>query len=119
MLSAPMVSGDWAAVPVISAMGTGNKLHPEGFFVADIAQTSMCPLARVMRKELKKRGLENVRVVCSREAPQKPRAEKKRVEAKAAPVRQKDVPGSISFVPAAAGLVLAGAVVRALLGLEG
>lgn len=105
-----------AGVPVISSMGTGNKLHPEGFYVADIAQTQMCPLARVMRKELKKRGISGVPVVCSREEPRAPACAPPPEEDAA--YRKRQTPGSISFVPAAAGLVLAGAVVRGLLGLE-
>lgn len=113
-----------AGVPVISAMGAGNKLHPELFEVADIEKTSVCPLARVMRRELKKRGIRGVKVVYSKEEPLAIPAEKQPEEQPAAeaPVRpgtpKTVVPGSISFVPAAAGLVLAGAVVRGLLGLE-
>lgn len=116
-----------AGVPVISSMGTGNKLHPEGFCMVDIAATSMCPLARVMRRELKKRGIAGVPVVCSGEEPLRPRvpAQAEAAEAKPgetelaqAPAYQKRcAPGSISFVPAAAAMVLAGAVVRGLLGL--
>ncbi len=99
-----------AGVPIISSMGTGNKLCAEGFSVMDIADTSMCPLARVMRKELKARGIEGVRVVCSGEAPLQP-AQKALVPAG----RRAASPASISFVPAAAGMVLAGEVVRNLL----
>lgn len=88
--------------PIISCMGTGNKLDPTRFEIADIYQTSECPLARVMRTELRKRGIPKLRVVYSREKPMKP----------AGPDR---VPGSISFVPAAAGLILAGEAVRQLL----
>lgn len=114
-----------AGVPVISAMGAGNKLHPELFEVADIAKTSVCPLARVMRRELKKRGIQGVKVVYSKEEPRvlpgMPAAMPQAPVIAGAPTRpgkpKTVVPGSISFVPAAAGLVLAGAVVRDLLGL--
>lgn len=112
-----------AGVPIISAMGAGNKLHPEKFDVMDISKTQACPLARVMRRELKKRGISKVKVVCSSEVPLKPaQAEAGGADdagestAQAAPQTRKDTPGSISFVPSAAGLVLAGAVVRDLLG---
>ncbi len=100
-----------AGVPVISAMGTGNKLDPSGFTVADISETSICPLARVMRRELKKRGISGVKVVYSREE-----ARQSGPAADASPFRR-STPGSISFVPSAAGLILAGAIVRDLTGL--
>ncbi len=101
-----------AGVPVISSMGAAGKLRPEGFRVMDIAKTRGCPLARVMRKELKKRGISNVPVVCSEEETAPPRL----VPPQEPGVpRKRSVPGSISFVPAAAGLVLAGEVVRSLL----
>ncbi|MBQ2287611.1 MAG: tRNA threonylcarbamoyladenosine dehydratase [Lachnospiraceae bacterium] len=87
-------------IPVISSMGTGNKLDPSKLEVADIYKTSMCPLAKVMRKELKNRGVKHLKVVYSTEAP----------------VVNYRTPGSISFVPASAGLLLASAVVRDLLG---
>ena len=93
-----------AGTPVISAMGAGNKLDPTRFRVADLAETSVCPLARVMRKRLKQRGIEHVQVVYSDELP-------------TVLLNGERAPGSISFVPSAAGLILAGAVVRGLLGL--
>ena len=97
-----------AGTPVISSMGAGNKLHPELFEVADLYQTSVCPLARVMRRELKKRGVDRLKVVYSKEEAQTPRIqlsdESKRV-----------IPGSIAFVPSAAGLILAGEVIRDLI----
>ena len=101
-------------VPVISSMGTGNKLDPTAFRVADISRTAVCPLARIMRKELKKRGVEHLKVVYSREKPlsQKPGN---------APVPEsgrRAVPGSVPFVPAVAGLILAGEVVRDLTGCQ-
>lgn len=99
-------------IPVISSMGAGNKLDPAAFEAADIYETSVCPLARVMRRELKKRGISSLRVVYSREEPAAPKFG-------AAPVPGKrQTPGSVSFVPSAAGLILAGEVVRALIKTE-
>ncbi len=88
-------------VPVISAMGAGNKVNPVGFKVADIYDTKVCPLARVMRRELKKRGIESLKVVYSEEEPMKSGT---------------DFPASCAFVPSVAGLVIAGEVVRDLIG---
>jgi len=88
-----------AGVPVISCMGAGNKLDPARFEVATLAKTSVCPLCKVMRRRLKGHGIEDVRVVYSREVPQRLHP-----------------PGSVSFVPSAAGLVLAGEIIRALTG---
>ena len=96
-------------MPVISCMGTGNKFHPERFEVTDISKTSVCPLAKVMRKELKVRGIKNVKVVYSKEEPQKP------AESKETGKRQ--IPGSLSFVPPVAGLLLAGEVIRHIAGI--
>ena len=96
-----------ANVPVISAMGAGNKLNATAFEVADISKTSVCPLARVMRRELKKRGIEHVKVVYSKEEPI-PSALKDAETGKS-------VPGSISFVPSVVGLILAGEVVKDLI----
>ncbi|WP_312060967.1 tRNA threonylcarbamoyladenosine dehydratase [Anaerotignum sp.] len=100
-----------AGVPIISCMGTGNKLDPSRFEVADIAKTSVCPLAKVMRKELKERGIRDVKVVYSKELPRKPR------ESLESGKRQ--IPGSLSFVPPAAGMVLAGEVICYLAGIVG
>ena len=100
-----------AGVPVISAMGAGNKLNPEGFKVADIYDTKVCPLAKVMRRELKKRNIDSLKVVYSEEEPLKvfvndddPDENKPR----------KATPGSIAFVPAVAGLVMASAIIKDL-----
>ena len=104
-----------AGVPVICSMGTGNKLDPSALRVADIYQTSVCPLARVMRRELKKRGVEALKVVYSRETPVEPYSNSPAFAGM--PASEKDaVPGSTAFVPAAAGLILAGQVVRDLTG---
>ena len=100
-------------IPLISSMGTGNKLHPELFEIADIYQTSVCPLCRVMRKELKKRGVPNLKVLYSREEPLKPS-----IPPGAVPSQKRSVPGSVSFVPPAAGLLIAGYVVRDLCGIQ-
>lgn len=98
-----------AGVPVISCMGTGNKFHPERFEVTDISKTSVCPLAKVMRKELKVRGIKNVKVVYSKEEPQKP--------AESPETGKRQIPGSLSFVPPVAGLLLAGEVIRHIAGI--
>lgn len=95
-------------VPIISCMGTGNKLDPTRFEVADISKTSMCPLARVMRKELAKRGIRHMKVVYSQEEALTPSG----WEAEAAAIGKRQIPGSVSFVPGAAGLILAGEVIR-------
>lgn len=101
-----------AGTPIISCMGAGNKLDPTAFRVADIYETSVCPLARVMRKELKRRGVRRLKVVYSQEIPRTPEGELYQ-ESLAGEVRRQ-VPGSVAFVPAAAGLILAGEVVKDL-----
>ena len=93
-----IVQAKEAGVPVISAMGAGNKVHPEMFEIADIYKTEMCPLAKVMRRELKNRGIKKLKVVYSKEKP----------------VYKGDVPGSIAFSPSVAGLLMASEVVRDL-----
>ena len=106
-------------VKIISAMGSGNKLDPTVFEITDISKTQGCPLARVMRKELRKRGIQHLKVVYSREEPLSP-ARPIETEAPAGSdtrpgsTARRATPGSISFVPAAAGLVLASAVIRDL-----
>jgi tRNA A37 threonylcarbamoyladenosine dehydratase len=93
-------------IPIISCMGAGNKLDPTMFQVGDIYETNTCPLAKVMRKELKKRGIKDLKVVWSREKPIKINVEKDNV--------RKSVPGSVSFVPSVAGLILASEVIKDL-----
>jgi tRNA A37 threonylcarbamoyladenosine dehydratase len=88
-------------IPLISAMGTGNKLDPTQFEVADIYATSVCPLCRVMRRELKRRDVKQLKVVYSREEPQRKPGQ--------------EYPASISFVPPVAGLILAGEVIKSLI----
>lgn len=96
-------------VPIISSMGTGNKLDPTAFKVADIFKTKVCPLARVMRYELKKRGIKKLKVVYSEEEPKKPLTQCEEETAK------KEPPGSNAFVPPVAGLIIAGEVVKDLI----
>ena len=112
-------------IPVISAMGTGNKLDPTRFEITDIYKTSICPLAKVMRKELKKRNVDSLKVIYSKEEPIKPDntsssscktncicppgAEHKCTE-------RRDIPGSVAFVPSVAGLIIAGEVVKDIAG---
>ncbi len=94
-----------AGAPVISCMGAGNKLDPTAFQVADVSKTSVCPLARVMRRELKKRGIEHVKVVYSTEPALSPGPSDEETG-------RRSTPGSVAFVPAVAGLILAGEVIK-------
>ncbi len=110
-----IVRADKAGVPIISSMGAGNKLNPSLFEVSDIYKTSVCPLARTMRRELKQRGIKKLKVVYSKEAPIKPVAEDLS-DAEEAPEGRRALPGSTAFVPAAAGLVAAGEVICDLVG---
>ena len=97
-----------AGTPIICCMGTGNKLDASAFQVADISKTSMCPLARIMRKELGKRGIKHLKVVYSQEEALSPTG----WEEEAAALGKRQIPGSVAFVPGAAGLILAGEVVK-------
>ena len=99
-------------VPLISCMGTGNKLDPSAFRVEDLAKTSMDPLARVMRRELGKRGIKHLKVVYSPEEALTPQGGREEAER----LGKRQIPGSISFVPGAAGLILAGEVIRHIAG---
>ena len=99
-----------AGVPIISSMGAGNKLDPTAFRVADISKTKVCPLARIMRKELKKRGIYSLKVVYSEEPPMEPAAP----EGEEPEAGRRSIPGSVSFVPSVAGLIIAGEVVKDL-----
>lgn len=101
-------------IPIISSMGTGNKLDPTQFEVTDIYKTSVCPLAKVMRKELKNRGIKNLKVVYSKEEiikMEKAINERNRGDFSEKQVRNQ-VPASISFVPSVAGLIIAGEVIK-------
>lgn len=104
-----------AGVPVISCMGTGNKLDPAGFRVSDISKTSSCALARIMRKECSKRGIKGVKVVWSPELPLEPQPDPDEIpEPQREGSSRRSLPGSMSFVPGVAGLIMAGEVVRDL-----
>ena len=117
-----------ASVPIISSMGAGNKMDPTAFEVADIYETSVCPLARVMRKELKKRGIKKLKVVYSKEPPMTPiedMAVSCRTNCICPPgterkcTQRRQVPGSNAFVPSVVGLIIAGEVVKDLTGAGG
>lgn len=101
-------------IPLISCMGTGNKLHPELFEITDISKTSVCPLCKVMRKELKERGIYHLKVLYSKEKPIDTSA-RSTGEDKG---MRRSLPGSISFVPPVAGLLIAGEVIREIAGVE-
>lgn len=112
-----------AGVPIISSMGAGNKVDPSAFEVADIYQTSVCPLAKVMRRELKKRGIEKLKVVYSKEPALPPAdmeadamADEDGSGAGEKPLKRRRIPGSNAFVPPVAGLIMAGEVIRDLTG---
>jgi tRNA A37 threonylcarbamoyladenosine dehydratase len=97
-----------AGVPIISAMGAGNKLDATAFRVADIAKTSVCPLAKVMRQELRKRGINHLKVVYSEEKPLSPALSEEETSGK------RQTPGSVSFVPPVVGLIMAGEIIKDL-----
>ena len=101
-------------IRLISSMGTGNKLHPELFEIDDLSKTSVCPLCRVMRRELKQRGILHLKVLYSKEKP----IDISGRETGEDPGARRSVPGSISFVPPVAGLLIAGQVIRELSGVE-
>lgn len=111
-----VVRADQVKVPIISSMGAGNKLDPTQFEVTDIYKTSICPLAKVMRRELKARNISKLKVVYSKEVPQKPKEvegiKKENVENPSN--KKRSTPGSIAFVPSVAGLILAGEVIKQL-----
>lgn len=100
-----------AGTPIICCMGTGNKLDASAFEVTDISKTTMCPLARVMRRELAKRGIKHLKVVYSKEEALTPTG----WEEEAAALGKRQIPGSVAFVPGAAGLILAGEVIKDLI----
>ena len=112
-----------AGTPVISSMGAGNKLDASAFRVADIYKTKVCPLAKVMRRELKKRGVKKLKVVYSEEQPIRP-VEDMAISCKAHCIcppgaahkrtERRDIPGSVAFVPSVVGLIIAGEVIKDL-----
>ena len=112
-----------AGVPVISSMGAGNKVDPSMFEVADIYKTSICPLAKVMRREYRKRGIDSLKVVYSKEEPKRPLEDMSiscRENCICPPgaerkcTQRRDIPGSTAFVPSVAGLIVAGEVINDL-----
>ena len=114
-----------ARTPIISSMGAGNKINPAMFEVADIYKTSVCPLAKVMRRELKKRGIKKLKVVYSKEKPIKPVEDMSiscRTHCICPPgvarkcTERRDIPGSTAFVPSTVGLIIAGEVIKDILG---
>lgn len=111
-----IVRADEVGVPIISSMGTGNKLDPTRLEVSDIYKTEVCPLARVMRTELKKRGIKKLKVVYSKEQPIKRAKNNKEQITSENTGRIRDVPGSVAFVPSVAGLIIAGQVIKDIKG---
>lgn len=117
-----VLEAEQAGVPIISSMGAGNKLDPAGFEVSDIYKTSVCPLAKVMRRELKKRNIKHLKVVYSKEKPIRQAAgmpassmeTASSVDAESSHAERRSVPGSTAFVPSVAGLIIAGEVIKDL-----
>ncbi len=107
-----IVNAQKCATPIISSMGAGNKIDPAAFEVADIYKTSVCPLAKVMRYELKRRGIKKLKVVYSKEKPITP------VEQSDEKTTKRQVPGSTAFVPSVAGLIIAGEIIKDITGLK-
>lgn len=116
-----------AKIPVISSMGAGNKINPAMFEVADIYETSICPLAKVMRHECKKRGIRDLKVVYSKEKPIQPQADTSKSENDNNTVSQKTtgrdskrraIPGSTAFVPSVVGLIIAGEIINDITGIK-
>ena len=102
-------------IPIISSMGAGNKLDASAFRVTDLYKTSMCPLAKVMRRELKKRGIKKLKVVYSEEKPMTPtQKERTETETEETCAKRRAIPGSVAFVPSVAGLIVAGEVIKDL-----
>lgn len=108
------VNAQKAGTPIISSMGAGNKINADKFEAADIYETSVCPLARVMRAELKKRGIKKLKVVYSKEKPITP-LENVQTDASA---KRRQTPGSCAFVPSVAGLIIAGEIIKDITGAE-
>ena len=117
-----VMSAKEAGVPIICSMGAGNKTNPAAFRVADISKTAVCPLARIMRKELKKRGVDHLKVVYSEEIPITPEASAEdatrtaEVNGTITSVQRRSTPGSTAFVPSVVGLIIAGEVVNDITG---
>ncbi|MEL7568983.1 MAG: tRNA threonylcarbamoyladenosine dehydratase [Eubacteriaceae bacterium] len=110
-----------AEIPIISSMGAGNKINADLLEVADIYKTSVCPLAKVMRRELKARGIKNLKVVYSKEMPRELDNDTKissELERMCLKAEKRQIPGSTAFVPPAAGLIIAGEVIKDLIGIK-
>ena len=107
-----VMQADRTNTPIISSMGAGNKMDPTAFRVADIYKTNVCPLAKVMRRELKKRGIKKLKVVYSEEKPIMPLLDLKPEEAD---IQKRQIPGSNAFVPSVVGLIIAGEVIKDLI----
>ena len=106
-----MVAAQAAGTPILSCMGTGNKLDPTKFQIADISKTSVCPLARIMRKECAKRGIRHLKVLFSTEDPIAPAT----AITEELPEGRRALPGSVAYVPSVAGLIIAGEVIKDLI----
>lgn len=123
-----VMNAEKAGVPIICSMGAGNKLNPAAFEVADIYETSVCPLAKVMRHEMKKRGVKHLKAVYSKEKPIKPEDDMS-ISCKTGCVcppgtarkctARRQIPGSTAFVPSVAGLIIAGEIITDLIGIKG
>lgn len=118
-----VLQAEKANIPIISSMGAGNKLNPAEFEVADIYKTSVCPLAKVMRRELKKRNIDHLKVVYSKEEPMRPIEDAAisykndaacQTEAESVNIKKRDIPGSTAFVPPVVGLIIASEVIKDL-----
>ena len=111
-----IVQAKEAGTKIICSMGAGNKLDPTQFQIADISQTSVCPLARVMRQECKKRGIKDVKVVYSKEKPIQPNPDfMSQADIHEKEIKKRDIPGSTAFVPSVAGLIIASEVIKDLI----
>ncbi len=110
--------GEKLGIPVISSMGTGNKLDPTRFEISDIYKTSICPLAKVMRKELKARGVKKLKVLYSKEQPRQASMTESEILEKGEKTNKRRTPASISFVPPVAGLIIGGEVIKDLTGVR-
>lgn len=110
-----VMNADKCGTPIICSMGAGNKLDPTAFEVADIYKTSVCPLAKVMRYELRKRGIKHLKVVYSKEMPIVPDGT---ADCQEENVKKKNIPGSVAFVPSVVGLIIAGEVIKDIINKE-
>ena len=110
--------GEKLGIPVISSMGTGNKLDPTRFEISDIYKTSICPLAKVMRKELKARGVKKLKVLYSKEQPREASMTESEILEKGEKTNKRRTPASVSFVPPVAGLIIGGEVIKDLTGVR-